>query len=152
MVDKWKKSSGVSANFAKAEKSDAQKALVTTEVKFKRDQQKFIFGCKLNNLDISCQLDTSATVGSISFVDALFLTKYGFIQTREWNQDPYKDLTESTVVTIRELEIEGIKVTGLTMKVINDKNAKLQLSKNDITKFGNISVNNQRNILLIEHY
>lgn len=152
LVDKWKKSSGVSANFAKAEKSDAQKALVTTEVKFRREQQKFALGCKLNNLDISCLLDTAATIGSISFADALFLTKYGFIQTQEWSQDPYKDLTESTVVTIRELEIEGIKVKGLVMKVINDKNAKLQLSKNDIAKFGNISVNNQRNILLIEHY
>jgi hypothetical protein len=50
------------------------------------------------------------------------------------------------------LDIEGIKVKGLVMKVINDKNAKLQLSKNDIAKFGNISVNNQRNVLLIEHY
>lgn len=152
LVDKWKKSSGVSANFAKAEKSDAQKALVTTEVKFRREQQKFALGCKLNNLDISCLLDTAATIGSISFADALFLTKYGYIQAQEWSQDPYKDLTESTVVTIRELEIEGIKVKGLIMKVTNDKNAKLQLSKNDIAKFGNISVNNQRNILLIEHY
>lgn len=152
LVDKWKKASGVSANFAKAEKSDAQKAMVTTEVKFRREQQKFALGCKLNNLDISCLLDTAATIGSISFADALFLTKYGYIQAQEWSQDPYKDLTESTVVTIRELEIEGIKVKGLIMKVTNDKNAKLQLSKNDIAKFGNISVNNQRNILLIEHY
>jgi len=126
--------------------------MVTTEVKFRREQQKFALGCKLNNLDISCLLDTAATIGSISFADALFLTKYGYIQTQEWSQDPYKDLTESTVVTIRELEIEGIKVKGLIMKVTNDKNAKLQLSKNDIAKFGNISVNNQRNILLIEHY
>ena len=38
-------------------------------------------------------------------------------------------------MTIRELEIEGIKVKGLVMKVVNDKNAKLQLSKNDIAKF-----------------
>lgn len=152
IVDKWKKASGVSANFANSGQSNSQKALQTTEVKFKREQQKFSFGCKLNNIDISCQLDTAATTGCISFADALFLTKYGFIQTHEWSQDPYKDLNEATVVTIRELDIEGIKVKGLVMKVINDKNAKLQLSKNDIAKFGNISVNNQRNVLLIEHY
>ncbi len=152
LVDKWKQSSGVSANFAKSEKTDAQKAMSTTEVKFKREQNKFALNCKLNNLDITCQLDTAASIGSISFADALFLTKYGFIQTREWSQDPYKDITESTVVTIRELEIEGIKVKGLILKVNSDKNAKLQLSKNDIAKFGNISVNNQRNILFIEHY
>lgn len=152
LVEKWKKASGVSANFAKSEKTDADKALVTTEVKFKREQQKFAFGCKLNGIDISCQLDTSATTGTISVADAMFLTKYGFIQTREWSQDPYKDKTESTIVTIRELEIEGIKVKGLMMKVDNDIYAKLQLSKNDIAKFGNINVNNQRNVLLIEHY
>lgn len=152
LVEKWKKASGVSANFAKSEKTDADKALVTTEVKFKREQQKFAFGCKLNGIDISCQLDTSATTGTISVADAMFLTKYGFIQTREWSQDPYKDKTESTIVTIRELEIEGIKVKGLMMKVVNDIYAKLQLSKNDIAKFGNINVNNQRNVLLIEHY
>ncbi len=152
LIEKWKKTSGVSANFATAEKTDAQKTMTTTEVKFKREQQKFSVGCKLNGIEISCLLDTAATTGTISVADAMFITKYGFIQNREWSQDPYKDITESTVVTIRELEIEGIKVKGLIMKVVNDKNAKLQLSKNDIAKFGNISVNNQRNVLLIEHY
>lgn len=152
IVNKWKQESGVSANFAKSEKTDAQKTMTTTEVKFKREQQKFGVGCKLNGIDISCQLDTAATIGSISFADALFLTKYGFIQTSEWSQNPYNELNESTVVTIRELVIEGIKVKGLIVKISNDKNAKLQLSKNDIAKFGNISVNNQRNVLLIEHY
>lgn len=152
LVDKWKQASGVSTNFAKAEKSNSDKALKTTEVKFKRDQQKFVVGCKLNGIEISCQLDTAATIGTISIADAMFLTKYGFIQTNEWSQNPYKDIAESTVVTIRELEIEGIKVKGLIMRINNDKNAKVQLSKNDIAKFGNISVNNQRNVLLIEHY
>lgn len=152
LVDKWKRTSGVSANFANVEKKDSEKPMVTTEIKFKREQQKFVLGCKLNGIDITCQLDTAATTGTISVADAMFLTKYGFIQTREWSQDPYKDKTESTIVTIRELEIEGIKVKGLMMKVVNDIYAKLQLSKNDIAKFGNISVNNQRNVLLIEHY
>jgi len=152
IVDKWKKASGVSANFTSSEKTDVQKAMVTTEIKFKREQQKFAVNCKLNGIDITCQIDTAATIGTISVADAMFLTKYGFIQNREWNQDPYKDVAESTTVTIRELEIEGIKVKNVVLKVINDKNAKLQLSKNDIAKFGNINVNNQRNILLIEHY
>lgn len=152
IVNKWKQASGVSANFAKAEIIDAQKSMVTTEVKFKREQSKFAVNCKLNGIEITCQLDTAATTGTISVADAMFLTKYGFIQTREWSQDPYKDKTESTIVTIRELEIEGIKVKGLMMKVVNDIYAKLQLSKNDIAKFGNINVNNQRNVLLIEHY
>ena len=87
-------------------------------IEMERQGDLFAIPCKVNGLPIKLLFDTGASGVSISLTEALFMYKNGYLSDDDiggtvYSQIANGDIVENTEITIREIEIGGLKLSNI---------------------------------------
>ena len=108
--------------------------------------------CKMNDLKLSFIYDPGATDVSISFTEAFFMLKNGYLKPSDIvgkAANASGDISEGTTINIRSLEIAGIKVNNVQATVTNNLKAPLLLGQAALSKFGKYTFDFKNDTLTI---
>lgn len=101
---------------------------------------------KVNGLPLQFIFDTGASNVYISLTEALFMLKNGYISEKDLGDSSYAQvadgsIVENTEVTLKEIEVAGIKLHNIKAYVSNSLNAHLLFGQSAIQKLGPIQIN-----------
>lgn len=107
---------------------------------------------KVNGLSLQFIFDTGASNVYISLTEALFMLKNGYITEKEFGNTSYAQvadgsIVENTEVTLREIEVGGIKLCNVKASVSNTLNAPLLFGQSAIQKLGPIQIDGNKLII-----
>ncbi len=111
--------------------------------------------CEINGLALKMILDTGATDVTISSVEAGFMLKNGYlgnddIKGRKYYQIGNGDITEGSVVLLREVKIGEAVLKNVEASVVKNQNAPLLLGQSLLERFGTITIDNINSKLIIK--
>lgn len=114
----------------------------------KRGNVYYIPG-KVNGLPLQFIFDTGASNVYISLTEALFMMKNGYLLENDFGDNAYTQVAdgsfvENTEVTLREIDIAGIKLHNIKAYVSNTLNSPLLFGQSAIQKLGPIQLEGNR--------
>ncbi len=109
--------------------------------------------CTVNGLKLSFIFDTGASNVAISLSEAIFMLKNGYLNKEDLHGSSYSqiangDIIENTTVTLKELEIGGIKLYNIDAIIIHEISASLLLGQSAINKLGKIQIEGDELVIL----
>ena len=116
----------------------------------------FEIPCDINGLPLQMLFDTGASDVTISSVEANFMLKNGYLAASDVKGHRYYQvadgqLTEGTVITLREVKIGDAILRNVDASVVKSQRAPLLLGQSVMERFGTITIDNQNNKLIIKH-
>lgn len=107
---------------------------------------------KVNELPLQFIFDTGASNVYISLTEALFMLKNGYISENDFGGSSYSQvadgsIVENTEITLREIEIAGIKLNNVKASVSNSLNAPLLFGQSAIQKLEPVQINGNKLII-----
>ena len=139
------------------ELSDPVKEEMVTEIAFQRKSGgTFEIPCDINGLPLQMVFDTGASDVTISSVEANFMLKNGYLSEKDIKGKRYYQvangqLSEGTVITLREVKVGDAVLRNVDASVVNSQKAPLLLGQSAMERFGTITIDNINNKLLIKH-
>lgn len=134
-----------------------QKEESVTEIAVKRNPGgTFEIPCYINGLALQMIFDTGASDVTISSVEANFMFKNGYLSEKDIKGKKYYQiangqLSEGTVITLREVKIGDAVLHNVDASVVKSQKAPLLLGQSAMERFGTITIDNQNNKLIIKH-
>lgn len=128
-----------------------------TEIPVKRTiGGTFEIPCDINGLSLQMLFDTGASDVTISSVEANFMLKNGYLSEKDIKGKRYYQiangqLSEGTVITLREVKIGDAVLHNVDASVVKSQKAPLLLGQSAMERFGTITIDNQNNKLIIKH-
>jgi len=109
---------------------------------------------KVNGLPLKFIFDTGASNVCLSATEAIFMIKNGYLNQDDIKGQSYSlvangDIVENTEITLREVEIGGIKIKNVKALVSHSINAPLLFGQSAIQKLGPIQLD--KNKLIIQN-
>ena len=109
----------------------------------------------INGVEMSFVFDTGASLISISNVEANFLFKQGKLSKEdilgEVNfSDANGDISVGTVINLREVTLGNRVLKNVQASVVDNSVAPLLFGQSALAKFGKISIDYNRQVLIIE--
>ncbi len=122
-------------------------------IEMKNEGGVFTTPCIVNGLKLRFIFDTGATSVSISLSEALFMLKNGYLDEKDLHGSSYSQiangkLIENTTISIRELEIGGIKLQNIQAIIIHELSAPLLLGQSAIQKLGKIQMEGNELVIM----
>ena len=116
----------------------------------------FEIPCDINGLALQMIFDTGASDVTISSVEANFMLKNGYLSEKDIKGKRYYQiangqLSEGTVITLREVKIGDAVLHNVDASVVKSQKAPLLLGQSAMERFGTITIDNQNNKLIIKH-
>lgn len=110
--------------------------------------------CSVNGLDLKMLFDTGASDVTISSVEANFMLKNGHlgkddIKGKKYYQIANGDITEGTVVLLREVKVGDAILRNVEASVVKSQKAPLLLGQSVMERFGTITIDNINSKLII---
>jgi aspartyl protease family protein len=110
---------------------------------------------EVNGVQMSFIFDTGASSISISFTEANFLFKQGKLQKtdiigKQKFMDANGDISEGTVINLKEVKIGTRVLYNVEASVVNNINAPLLLGQSALDRFGKISIDYNKNEIIFE--
>lgn len=107
---------------------------------------------KVNGLSLEFIFDTGASNVCLSLAEALFMLKNGYLSENDLKGTGYSqiangDIVENTTVTLREVEIGGIKLHNVDAVIVQNINAPLLLGQSAIQQLGPIQLKGKQLII-----
>ena len=107
---------------------------------------------KVNGLPLQFIFDTGASNVYISLTEALFMLKNDYISETDFGGSSYAQvadgsIVENTEITLREIEVAGIKLYNIKAYVSNSLNAPLLFGQSAIQKLGPIQIDGNKLII-----
>ena len=139
------------------ELSNPTKEETVTEIAFQRKSGgTFEIPCDINGLPLQMIFDTGASDVTISSVEANFMLKNGYLSERDVKGRRYYQiadgqLSEGTIVTLREVKLGDAVLRNVDASVVNSQKAPLLLGQSVMERFGTITIDNIGNRLVIKH-
>ncbi len=138
----------------KAENSSFEE--VTAEIPYIKDGGVFSVKCSINDLPLNFIFDTGASDVTMSAVEANFMMKNGYltprdIEGKQFYQIANGELSEGTVVNIRDVEFGGLHLSNVRASVVKSQRAPLLLGQSALQKLGKIEMDNDRKVLKITY-
>ncbi len=129
---------------------------VTAEIPYTKDGGVFSVKCAINDLPLNFIFDTGASDVTMSAVEANFMMKNGYltprdIEGRQYYQIANGDISEGTVVNIRDVEFGGLHLSNVRASVVMSQRAPLLLGQSALQKLGKIEIDNDRKVLKITY-
>lgn len=111
--------------------------------------------CSVNGLDLKMLFDTGASDVTISSVEANFMLKNGHlgkddIKGKKYYQIANGDITEGTVVLLREVKVGDAILRNVEASVVKSQKAPLLLGQSVMERFGTITIDNINSKLIIK--
>ena len=109
--------------------------------------------CSVNGLKLYFIFDTGSSVVSISLTEAVLMHKYGYLASSDLTGSSYSQLADgniikNTTITLRELDIGGIKLYNVKASIVHSLHAPLLLGQSAIKKLGKIELNGDTLLIL----
>lgn len=122
---------------------------------FKDESGVYQFPVLINGVEMSFVFDTGASLISISNVEANFLFKQGKLSKEdilgEVNfSDANGDISVGTVINLREVKLGNRVLKNVPASVVDNSVAPLLFGQSALAKFGKISIDYKRQVLIIE--
>lgn len=111
--------------------------------------------CSINDLPLSFIFDTGASTVSISQLEANFMLKNGYLRHGDFVgsgrfMDANGNVTEGSLLNLREVEFGGIKLTNVKASVVRNQKAPLLLGQSVLQRVGSIEIDNAAKKLIIK--
>ena len=116
----------------------------------------FEIPCDINGLSLQMIFDTGASDVTISSVEANFMLKNGYLSDKDIKGKRYYqvasgDLSEGTVITLREVKVGDAVLRNVDASVVKSQKAPLLLGQSAMERFGTITIDNINGKLVIKH-
>ena len=138
------------------EESEEKKDTLITEVSISRHSGgTFEVPCSVNGLNLNMLFDTGASDVTISSVEANFMLKNDYlsvsdIKGKKYYQIANGDLTEGTVITLKEVKVGNAVLRNVDASVVKSQKAPLLLGQSVMERFGTITIDNINSKLIIK--
>ena len=112
--------------------------------------------CTINELPLTFIFDTGASIVSLSQVEANFMLKNGYLKSEDFAGsgrfvDADGDITEGTIVILRNVDFGGLKLNNVRASVVRNQKAPLLLGQSVLGRLGSIEIDNPGKKLIITH-
>jgi aspartyl protease family protein len=124
-------------------------------VKMHKDNGVYYVPCKINGTEMKFIFDTGASDITMSATEAIFLIKQrkmsenDIVGTQQY-QIADGSLQEGTIVILRTVEIGNRELKNVRASIVNNLAAPLLLGQSALSKFGEISINYNKNEITFE--
>ena len=124
------------------------------EVPFTPDSGCVSVKCSINELPLTFVFDTGAATVSISQLEANFMLKNGYLKQEDVVGtgrfvDANGDVSEGTIINLREVEFGGLKLSNVKASVVRNQKAPLLLGQSVLGRLGSIEIDNPGRKLII---
>ena len=124
------------------------------EVPFTPEQGCASVKCSINDLPLMFVFDTGASTVSISQLEANFMLKNGYLKREDFVGtgrfvDANGDVSEGTIINLREVEFGGLKLSNVKASVVRNQKAPLLLGQSVLGRLGSIEIDNPNRKLII---
>ncbi|MCQ2345858.1 MAG: tetratricopeptide repeat protein [Paludibacteraceae bacterium] len=137
---------------AKKNKTDQQ----VVEFPFTRKNGVTEVKCSINGLQLYFIFDTGAADVSISSVEANYMLRNGYltaqdIQGKQNFVNATGDISEGTIINLREVNVGGIVLHDIKASVVHTQNAPLLLGQSVFQRLGRIEIDNEKQVLRLTY-
>ena len=127
----------------------------TIEVPFTPEHGCASVKCSINDLPLTFVFDTGASTVSISQLEANFMLKNGYLKRDDFvgtsrYVDANGDISEGTIINLREVEFGGLKLSNVKASVVSNQKAPLLLGQSVLGRLGSIEIDNPNRKLIIK--
>ena len=110
--------------------------------------------CKINNLKLNLIFDTGASDITISKTEAEFMFKNDYLSKNDIiGTSSYMiangDIEVGTTIIFREVDLGGLILKNVKASVIENKNAPLLFGQSALSKYGKITIDNEKKVITI---
>lgn len=124
------------------------------EIPYTPDFGCAVVKCTINDLPLSFVFDTGASIVSISQLEANFMLKNGYLSKEDFIGtgrfvDANGDVTEGTVINLRNVEFGGLNLPNVKASVIRNQKAPLLLGQSVLGRLGSIEIDNSNQKIII---
>ena len=128
----------------------------TVEVPFTKEGGVTKVKCTINGLPLHFVFDTGAADVTMSMVEANFMLKNDYIKQTDIvgsarYMDANGDITEGTVVNLRNVNFGGLELDNVRASVVRNQKAPLLLGQSVLGRLGKIEIDNPGMKLVITH-
>ena len=128
----------------------------TVEIPFSKENGITKVKCTINGLPLYFVFDTGAADVTMSMVEANFMLKNDYIKPSDIvgsarYMDANGDITEGTVVNLRNVNFGGLKLENVRASVVRNQKAPLLLGQSVLGRLGKIEIDNPGMKLVITH-
>lgn len=136
------------------EVSEANTEIV--EIPFTKESGVTKVKCTINGLPLHFVFDTGAADVTMSMVEANFMLKNDYIKPADIvgsakYMDANGDITEGTVVNLRNVNFGGLELDNVRASVVRNQKAPLLLGQSVLGRLGKIEIDNPGMKLVITH-
>ena len=126
------------------------------EVPFTKEGGVTKVKCNINGLPLHFVFDTGAADVTMSMVEANFMLKNDYIKPSDIvgsarYMDANGDITEGTVVNLRNVNFGGLELDNVRASVVRNQKAPLLLGQSVLGRLGKIEIDNPSMKLVITH-
>ena len=112
--------------------------------------------CQINGLPLQMIFDTGASDVTISSVEANFMLKNRYLSDKDIKGKRYYqvatgEISAGAVITLREVMIGDVLLKNVEASVVGDQRAPLLFGQSAMERFGAITIDNEKNKLIIKH-
>jgi clan AA aspartic protease (TIGR02281 family) len=158
LVEKWKKVFNESnkkdiVDVEKKEETATLTQTVSIPMKISGDGT-YEVPCKVNELGLNLIFDTGASDITISKTEAEFMLKNGYLSKNDiTGTSSYMiangDIEIGTTIVFRKVDFGGLILKNVKASVIENKNAPLLFGQSALSKYGKITIDNEKKIITI---
>lgn len=136
--------------------SSMSKECERIEIPFTPDGGCASVKCTINELPLTFIFDTGASIVSLSQVEANFMLKNGYLKREDFAGsgrfvDANGDITEGTIVNLRNVDFGGMKLNNVRASVVRNQKAPLLLGQSVLGRLGSIEIDNHSRKLIITY-
>lgn len=120
-------------------------SLAQVKINMEKDGGVYVVPCKVNGLPLKFIFDTGASDVVISYSEAIFMLKNGYLKAEDIKGTSYSqiangDIVENTNIILREIEIGGMKIYNISGSISHSLEAPLLLGQSALQKLGTVQV------------
>lgn len=124
------------------------------EIPFTPDGGCLSVKCAINNLPLTFVFDTGASTVSMSQLEANFMLKNGYLKSddivgSERFMDANGNISEGTIINLREVDFGGMKLSNVRASVVRNQKAPLLLGQSVLGRLGTIEIDNPAKKIII---
>lgn len=127
----------------------------SNEIRMSKESGVYKIPIIINGVKMFTIFDTGASLISISNTEASFLYKQGTLTDSDFEgsvnfQDATGGISTGTIINLKEVQIGNIILRNVKASVVNNNSAPLLLGQSALSKFGKISIDYGKGILIFE--
>jgi len=135
--------------------NNSRHAQNTNIVKMEKQNGVYMIPVDINGVPMHFIFDTGASLISISSTEAIFLYKQGKLTSEDIIgkanfTDANGDISEGTIIVLREVRIGNKLLTNVQASVVNNLEAPILIGQSALEKFGKISIDYAENEITFE--